>query len=223
MAIKGIVVSAINNKPLSNILVGLYMPISEDSIVFKEKPLYISKTNSDGEFSFSFLPNSPFKIMAIKDDNKNLMYDGSIEEIGFNIYTINPTDTFPIQLKLFKEKPNKQFLKKTLTPEYGKAILVYNIGCDQITKISGKGIISYSTNPPMDRPKQRVQLDIATQVCSLFQQMLLPLIRRSALSQDMNCEIKLIVIFHFPQRQTFLVMVLCTLVLHSATSQFLDY
>ncbi len=150
LAINGFVVSGNNNKTLSNIIVGLYLPNSEDSIVFKEKPLYITKTNTEGKFSFRYLPNSPFKIMAIKDDNKNLMYDGSIEEIGFNINTINPTDTFPIQLKLFKEKPNKQFLKKTITPEYGKAILIYNIGVDQITKISGKGIISYSTNPLKD-------------------------------------------------------------------------
>jgi hypothetical protein len=150
LAINGNVVSANNNKPASNILVGLYLPNSEDSIVFKEKPLYISKTNVDGKFSFRYLPNSPFKIIAIKDDNKNLMYDGSIEEIAFNINTINPADTIPIQLKLFKEKPAKQFLKKTLTPEYGKAILIYNIACDQITKINAKGLISYSTNPLKD-------------------------------------------------------------------------
>jgi len=146
LAINGFVSSANTNKPLPNILVGIYLPNSEDSIVFKEKPLYITKTNSDGKFSFRYLPNSTFKIIAIKDDNKNLMYDGSIEEIGFNINTINAIDTFPIQLKLFKEKPNKQFLKKTITPEYGKVILIYNIACDQISSITGKGLISYSNN-----------------------------------------------------------------------------
>ena len=146
LAINGFVVSSNNNKPASNILVGLYLPNSEDSIIYKEKPLYISKTDVDGKFSFRYLPDSPFKIIAIKDDNKNLMYDGSIEEIGFNINTINPADTTLIHLKLFKEKPTKQFLKKMLTPEYGKAILIYNIGCDQITKIDAKGLISYSTN-----------------------------------------------------------------------------
>lgn len=146
LKLNGSVINTQNNKAVSNILVGLYKSNSDDSIIYKEKPIYISKTNASGNFSFNYLPKSDFKIIAIKDENKNLMYDGSVEQIGFKSEKISTLDTALIQLRLFKEIPAKQFLKKTTTPEYGKVILIYNRACSNDITINAKGLIDYKYN-----------------------------------------------------------------------------
>lgn len=143
LILKGKLISANNNKPTQQALVGLYLNTSKDSVIYKLKPLYISRTNNDGDFVFSYLPNSLFKIIAIKDENKNLMYDGSSEEIAFKEKNINTLDTLPIILKLFKEKPSKQFIKKIITPEYGKAIVVYNKPCLDLTTVTSENNQGY--------------------------------------------------------------------------------
>ena len=146
LKLNGIVINTQNNKAVSNILVGLYKSDAADSIIYKEKPMYISKTNASGNFSFNYLPKSDFKIIAIQDENKNLMYDGSVEQIGFKSEKIHTDDTSLIQLRLFKEIPAKQFLKKTMTPEYGKVILIYNKACSNHININAKGLIDYKYN-----------------------------------------------------------------------------
>lgn len=148
--LKGNVINSENSKPLPNILVGLYKVDAIDSIIFKEKPIYASITNANGEFSFNYLPKADFKLIAIKDENKNLMYDGSIEQIGFKSEKISTIDTSIIQLRLFREIPTKQFLKKTITPEYGKAVLIYNMPCSKDIKINAKGLSDYAFNATMD-------------------------------------------------------------------------
>ena len=83
LKLSGQVNYAFDKNAASQILVGLYNVNSKDSVVFKDKPLYICKTNDAGIFKFNYLPNSSYKIVAIKDDNKNLLYDGSEEQIAF--------------------------------------------------------------------------------------------------------------------------------------------
>jgi hypothetical protein len=148
--IKGHLISAENNKPVANILIGLYPGNSEDSIIYKQKPIYISKTNQLGNFLFDYLPNTNFKIIAIKDDNKNLVYDGTSEEIGFLPKNVLSIDTSSIQMKLSKEALTKQFLKKIMTNEFGKATLIYNVPCNDLIKIEAKQILNYSFNPFKD-------------------------------------------------------------------------
>lgn len=136
LELKGTVVSAVNKKPLNNVLVGLYSENSLDSAVFKEKPLYIARTNDGGSFQFSYLPNNKFKLIAIDDVNKNLLYDGSDEQIAFNPDLIKVSDSTQCELLLFKETPKKQFVKKTISNEYGKTLVIYNKPCNDLTTIT---------------------------------------------------------------------------------------
>ncbi len=136
LELKGAVISAVNKKPLNNVLVGLYAENSLDSAVFKEKPLYIARTNDGGNFQFSYLPNSNFKLIAIDDVNKNLLYDGSDEQIAFNTELIKVSDSAQYELLLFKETPKKQYVKKTISNEYGKTLVVYNKPCNDLTTIT---------------------------------------------------------------------------------------
>lgn len=132
---KGQVIDAYSKKPVSSILVGLYNPNSKDSIIYKEKPLYITKTNSDGFFMFNYLPNASFKIIAVADKNNNLLYDGSEEQLAFQDNQIQANDSNMCLLKLFKEKPVKNFIKKAVSFEYGQAGIIYNRPQDDITAV----------------------------------------------------------------------------------------
>jgi len=120
LSLSGNVANAVDKKPSAQVLVALYPTTSNDSAVYKNKPLYITKTNELGEFKFSYLPNSNFKIVAIKDQNKNLQYDGSDEQIAFTKELVNPNNESSISLLLFKELPSKSFIKNRKVPNMEK-------------------------------------------------------------------------------------------------------
>ncbi len=150
LSIRGKVVLFNNKKPVSQVLIGLYPNNSSDSIIYNSKPLYITKTNDLGIFKFNYLPNETFKIVAIKDINKNLVYDGSDEEIAFNKNLVNPTDTIFTTLYLFKEPSQKNFIKKSYSPEYGKAMIIFNKPQLYIKQIKANGLIKYDFNTSKD-------------------------------------------------------------------------
>ena len=150
LKLSGQVLNALDKKPVAQVLVGLYNINTNDSVVYKYKPLYISKTNEGGYFSFNYLPNSLFKIVAIKDQNKNLLYDGSEEQVAFFKEFVNPKDPSPISLLLFKESPTKSFIKKSFSSEYGKAYIIYNKPQWDIKDVIAKGLINYKQNPSKD-------------------------------------------------------------------------
>lgn len=124
--IKGKVVKAFNLKSEKEVTVGLYNEEESDSVVFKKKPLYYSKTADDGTYKISYLPKSTFKTFAFTDYNKNLLFDGGEEAIGFNNTKIETGSDTIINLKVFKEESPKVFLKKTVSPFYGMAYVIYN-------------------------------------------------------------------------------------------------
>ena len=146
LELHGKIINSLDKKPESQILVGLYSKDANDSVVYKEKPLYICKTNQDGNFNFNYLPNNYFRILAIKDQNKNLMYDGSDEQLAFTRELVHPGDSSNIILNLFKEKPSKNFIKKSFSPEYGKAYVIYNKSQTDIKDVTAKGLIQYKLN-----------------------------------------------------------------------------
>jgi hypothetical protein len=143
LTVMGSVRNSLNQKSLSNILIALYDSKAEDSIVYHTKPSYITKTNLDGIFKFNYLPANTFKAIAIKDNNKNLLYDGIDEEIGFLENTINTKDTSKRNFLLFKEIASKNFIKKTYSTDYGNATIVYNKPQDNIISVNAKGLIKY--------------------------------------------------------------------------------
>lgn len=150
LKLSGVVLNGFDKKPASQVLIGLYNPETTDSVIYKEKPLYICKTNESGEFKFNYLPNNSFKIAGIKDQNKNLLYDGSEEQIAFTKDLVKPADSTQIYLSLFKETPSKSFIKKSFAAEYGKAFVIYNKPQFDITEVSAKGLIQYKQNLQKD-------------------------------------------------------------------------
>jgi hypothetical protein len=60
----------------------LYPAEMPDSMLLKQKPLYVTKA-SGGNFSFRGLPSKQFKIAALSDKNANYLYDAFDEKIAF--------------------------------------------------------------------------------------------------------------------------------------------
>ena len=151
LKLSGQVNYAFDKNAAAQILVGLYDINSKDSVIFKNKPLYISKTNAAGIFKFNYLPNSSYKIVAIKDDNKNLLYDGSEEQIAFLNEFVNSNDTNTINLAVSKEIPSKSFVKKSFASEYGKVYVIYNKPQLDIINVTADGLSNYNINNLKDK------------------------------------------------------------------------
>lgn len=89
MELKGRVINAKTLAPEKEVFVMLYDDY-RDSIPLLERPYYISRTNDNGEFTFTNLRNIPYKVFALRDVNSNLIYDQPNEEIAFLSELIHP-------------------------------------------------------------------------------------------------------------------------------------
>ena len=127
LKMKGIVLDAFNNKPLANILIGLYNnELLKDSLPHSVVPNYICRSNDNGEFAFCYLPRTTFKAYAYDDKNKNSLYDTEIEKIAFSDNDLALTSDSSLKFYLFKEEPSKTYIKKTITPYDGLAQIIFN-------------------------------------------------------------------------------------------------
>ncbi len=109
LSIKGKVFNAFNNKPIENVIVGLYLQ-EEDSVLYK-KPLYFINTNKNGEYSIENIKKGSYKIACLKDKNLNYIFDQPTEKIGFidSIYYVNKNLTNK-NLFLFEEIEEEKIL-----------------------------------------------------------------------------------------------------------------
>lgn len=80
---KGKVLDAYSLKPIASKYVMLYK--SEDfSVVSKEKPNYLTRTDSNGNYIFRNIAPGNYHILALEDKNQNLLYDLNTEGIAFS-------------------------------------------------------------------------------------------------------------------------------------------
>lgn len=105
-----------------------------DSAIFKSRPFAACKTDDWGYFCIPYLPDTLFRLYAIKDENNDNLFQSESELVGFVDSLIRPvmkvndtipemqkydmTDTLECQsrkseyeIRLFKEKSSKQMLK----------------------------------------------------------------------------------------------------------------
>jgi len=81
MNTSGKVIDALSGKPQPNVLVMLYEN-TQDSVVSKERPVYYAITNKEGKYSLSNIKKGAYKLFALKDENRNFLYDLPNEQIG---------------------------------------------------------------------------------------------------------------------------------------------
>ena len=105
LKISGDITDAFSRKTDSEILVMLYKVDStfNDSIVYKEKPTYVTSTLDSTNFELTNLKEGKYLLMALKQPNNNYIYSPRQDKIGFyNELITLPTDT-TFQISLLKE------------------------------------------------------------------------------------------------------------------------
>lgn len=108
LSFTGNVIAAKDDKPAGKVLVLLYRDLS-DSVVIKQRPYYFSKTKDDGSFLLENLKAGTYKIVALRDENYNYLYDLPNEEIAFTDTPLAMHDsTAKVQLYLFKENRKQE-------------------------------------------------------------------------------------------------------------------
>jgi uncharacterized protein (DUF2141 family) len=116
LSVKGYVKDALLNEPDTFISVMLYEKDStySDSIVYKEKPRYITNTlDSLTTFSIDNIKAGTYKLVALKDKNSNYKFNQKTDKIGFHEGFITvPTDS-TYKLNLFNEDINFKAIKPT--------------------------------------------------------------------------------------------------------------
>lgn len=82
LQVSGTVSTLMKNKPEESITVGLYA-YTDTLDIFKEKPTYFITTDEEGLFKINNIKNGQYRLVAFKDENRNLLFDASIERYGF--------------------------------------------------------------------------------------------------------------------------------------------
>jgi hypothetical protein len=144
LKVKGSVVNAFDHTNYEELFVMLYKE-STDSAIYKHKPYYLCKAEKDGHFYLNNLAAGKYQIFALKDENRNYIYDQPNEEIAFLDSLVIPYYEAPvnkvnkdsvqdkvslppadINLFVFKETPKKIKLISNKVYPPNKAIFVFN-------------------------------------------------------------------------------------------------
>lgn len=134
LSIQGVVKDAFTGEPAEETLVMLY-DVLEDSIVYKERPFYFARTDEDGSYSIQNMRADTFKIIALKDENVNYIYDLDTEKIGFIdslIVVSDSMDQIKYDLKTFSPIPEFDLVEYD-AKKYGETILLFNQEADSIS------------------------------------------------------------------------------------------
>ena len=118
----------------------LYGAPFSDSMLYKQKPLYVQKSNG-GAFRFENLPGRAFEIFSLRETNNNFKYDAGGEKISFYEKKVNPADSaLFVRLYSFQEKDrpdtnSKRLKNKSLAPDLKKnGPITYTVNIDTLQK-----------------------------------------------------------------------------------------
>ena len=113
LKLSGDVSDAYNRKTASDVMVMLYEMDStfNDSIIYKEKPTYVSSTLDSTNFELTNLKEGKYLLLALKQSNNNYIYNPKQDKIGFLKEPISlPIDTV-FNIPIFKEVLPFKFMK----------------------------------------------------------------------------------------------------------------
>lgn len=88
----------------TTILAMLYSNL-EDSAVYKEKPKYVARVDSAGNFKFKYLAPGKYDLFALKDESGQLKYMDNLQLFAFLDSTVSPSIApTPVQLYAYAEE-----------------------------------------------------------------------------------------------------------------------
>ncbi|NNK88089.1 MAG: Ig-like domain-containing protein [Flavobacteriaceae bacterium] len=117
LQVRGSIADALEKSAEEFVSVMLYEVDSSytDSIVYKEKPDYITNTlDSTSTFSLENLKAGTYRLIALKDGNNNFTFEQKVDKIGYveEMISVPTTDSFNIEL--FKESTDFKAFKPRL-------------------------------------------------------------------------------------------------------------
>ena len=127
----GVVKDIKTDKPILDALVGLYN-ISDTLNVAKQKPFYFSRTDSSGIFSIENVQAKSYTMIAIDDKNRNMLFNGKDERIGFLSKPVNAgadSLNYKISMALSDNTPLK--VQRTL-PKVNNYTVVFSKAIEQV-------------------------------------------------------------------------------------------
>jgi hypothetical protein len=113
LQLSGKIVDAFQLTPMEGMMVMLYANTADDSLPLKELPNYLSRSNKEGSFTITNIKKGSYRLFALKDANRNFLFDRPDEEIAFysTILKISKNQK-GINLYSFTEDQQKQFIEK---------------------------------------------------------------------------------------------------------------
>ena len=125
--IRGKVLDLMTNNVVKDCLVTLYMSSEkQDNIVNSEKPLYFTRTNDKGEYTFEHLANGSYFLCAGTCERGSLLCDHKKNKYGFYKYDINVSDNeFTVDVDILENEMEKFKLLDRVIDD-GKYSLKFN-------------------------------------------------------------------------------------------------
>jgi len=138
LSLKGKVINAFDLTPQKDMFVFLYIDNSDtipfDSLPVRVPPYYINRTDDNGEFLFKNIQNLPYKLLALNDQNSNMIFDQPSEKIAFYdtlvypCFIPPPPDTIKKDSSVIEiEKKDTLSLKKDSSLIAKQIFPVYNL------------------------------------------------------------------------------------------------
>lgn len=128
LAIKGKVEDALSGKGVGDLIVSLYDDLS-DTCFTTVKPLYLTRTDKEGNFELQNLRGDTFQIFALADENVSYTYDLQTEKVAYldSFLILNDKlDTLSsVVLELFDEEDEPRFVEARQRRQ-GLVKVVYN-------------------------------------------------------------------------------------------------
>ncbi len=139
----GKVIDIKTNKPVLDVLVGLYQP-SDTLNPAKDKPYYFSRTDSSGVFVIENVQTKNYKLITIEDKNRNMLYNSKEERIGFlnaPIYATADTSNYKINIAL---SDNTGLRIQRTMPKVNNYTVVFNKGIEDVNvQFEGQDSLPY--------------------------------------------------------------------------------
>lgn len=125
--IKGRVTDAFERETERYISLQLYPvdSIYKDSVIFTEKPLYVTSTLDTTIYRFQNLRAGKYAIIALEDKAGNYFFDQNIDKIGFVDRLIELPQDSILDFRLFQEKANFFWDKPYFINEHHIALAYY--------------------------------------------------------------------------------------------------
>jgi len=137
LAVTGRIFDAYTLLPVENAFVMLYNK-QNDSVLIKELPRYLTRSNKKGIFTINNIQSSDYKVFALVDNNSNYKFDQISEDIAFSHDTLKSSflsdpskiDTSKaskrsIKLFMFKETPRVQAFTGSSRTKRNKIALAF--------------------------------------------------------------------------------------------------